>query len=69
MTLLGHARRALEAVRRHDAEIDGVAARLSEAAYLLSEVAGELASYVQGHSTPTRPGSPPCRSAAPRWPG
>ncbi len=48
VTLLGHARRALEAVRRHDAEIDGVAARLSEAAYLASEVAGELASYVQG---------------------
>jgi len=48
VTLLGHARRALEAVRRHDAEIDGVAARLSEAAYLVSEVAGELASYVQG---------------------
>jgi DNA repair protein RecN (Recombination protein N) len=48
VTLLGHARRALEAVRRHDAEIDGVAARLNEAAYLVSEVAGELASYVQG---------------------
>jgi len=48
VTLLGHARRALDAVRRHDAEIDGVAARLSEAAYLVSEVAGELASYVQG---------------------
>ena len=47
MTLLGQARRALEAVRRHDAEIDGVAERLTEAAYLLSEVAGELASYVQ----------------------
>src|SRR5580692_9088799 len=47
VTLLGHARRALDAVRRHDAEIDGVAARLSEAAYLVSEVAGELASYVQ----------------------
>ena len=48
VTLLGHARRALDAVRRHDTEIDGVAARLSEAAYLVSEVAGELASYVQG---------------------
>ena len=48
VTLLGHARRALDAVRRHDAEIDGVAARLSEAAYLVSEVAGELASYIQG---------------------
>ena len=48
VTLLGHARRALDAVRRHDAEIDGVATRLTEAAYLVSEVAGELASYIQG---------------------
>ena len=47
VTLLSQARRALDAVRRHDAEIDGVAERLSEATYLLSEVAGELASYVQ----------------------
>ena len=48
VTLLGHARRALDAVRRHDAEIDGAATRLSDAAYLVSEVAGELASYIQG---------------------
>jgi DNA repair protein RecN (Recombination protein N) len=48
VTLLGQARRALDAVRRHDTEIDGVANRLSEAAYLVSEVAGELASYIQG---------------------
>ena len=48
VTLLGHARRALEGVRRHDSEIDGVAGRLSEAAYLISEVASELASYIQG---------------------
>jgi DNA repair protein RecN (Recombination protein N) len=48
VTLLGHARRALDAVRRHDSEIDGVATRLSDAAYLVSEVAGELASYIQG---------------------
>ena len=47
VTLLSQARRALDAVRRHDAEIDGVAERLSEATYLLSEVAGELASYVE----------------------
>jgi DNA repair protein RecN (Recombination protein N) len=47
VTLLGHARQALEAVRRHDAEIDGVAGRLSEAAYLVSDVAAELASYIQ----------------------
>jgi len=55
VTLLGHARRALEAVRRHDAEIDGVAGRLSDAAYLVSEVAGELASYIQSiDSDPAR---------------
>lgn len=47
VTLLGHARQALDAVRRHDPEIDGVATRLSEAAYLVSDVAGELASYIQ----------------------
>jgi DNA repair protein RecN (Recombination protein N) len=47
VTLLGHARRALDAVRRHDTEIDAVAGRLSEAAYLVSEVAAELASYIQ----------------------
>ncbi len=47
VTLLGHARQALEAVRRHDAAIDGVAGRLSEAAYLISDVAAELASYIQ----------------------
>ena len=48
VTLLGQARRALDEVRRHDAEIDGVASRLSDAAYLVSEVAAELASYIQG---------------------
>jgi DNA repair protein RecN (Recombination protein N) len=48
VTLLGHARRALDSVRRYDSEIDSVATRLSEAAYLVSEVAGELASYIQG---------------------
>jgi len=47
VTLLGHARQALETVRRHDAEIDGVAGRLSEAAYLIADVAAELASYIQ----------------------
>jgi DNA repair protein RecN (Recombination protein N) len=47
VTLLGHARQALDAVRRHDAEIDAVAGRLSEAAYLVADVAGELASYIQ----------------------
>jgi DNA repair protein RecN (Recombination protein N) len=47
LTLLGHARQSLEGVRQHDAELAGVADRLSEAAYLVSDVAGELASYLQ----------------------
>ncbi|HEX6449122.1 MAG TPA: DNA repair protein RecN [Trebonia sp.] len=47
LTLLGQARQALEGVRQHDAELSGVADRLSEAAYLVSDVAGELASYTQ----------------------
>ena len=47
VTLLGAARQALDAVRQHDPEIDGVATRLSEAAYLVSDVAAELASYIQ----------------------
>jgi DNA repair protein RecN (Recombination protein N) len=47
VTLLGQARRALEGVRRHDTEIDSVAGRLSEAAFLVSEVAAELATYIQ----------------------
>jgi DNA repair protein RecN (Recombination protein N) len=47
VTLLGHARQALDAVRRHDAVIDDVAGRLSEAVYLVSDLAGELASYIQ----------------------
>jgi DNA repair protein RecN (Recombination protein N) len=47
MTLLGHARSALDGVARYDAELAGLAGRLSEAIYLLSDVAGELASYVQ----------------------
>jgi DNA repair protein RecN (Recombination protein N) len=47
LTLLGHARSALDGVARFDAELAGLAARLSEAAYLLSDIAGELASYVQ----------------------
>jgi len=47
LTLLGHARSALDGVARYDAELAGVGTRLSEAIYLLSDVAGELASYVQ----------------------
>jgi len=47
LTLLGHARSALDGVARYDAELAGVGTRLSEAIYLLSDVAGELASYLQ----------------------
>jgi DNA repair protein RecN (Recombination protein N) len=47
VTLLGGARQALEAVADHDALLAGLAGRLSEAAYLISDVAAELASYLQ----------------------
>jgi DNA repair protein RecN (Recombination protein N) len=47
LTLLGQARQALDGVRQHDADLSGVADRLSEAVYQLSDVAGELASYIQ----------------------
>jgi DNA repair protein RecN (Recombination protein N) len=47
LTLLGVAGRALEAVRSHDALLAGLADRLSEASYLISDVAGELASYTE----------------------
>ena len=47
LTLLGQARQALDGVRQHDAELSGVADRMSEAAYLVSDVAAELASYLQ----------------------
>jgi DNA repair protein RecN (Recombination protein N) len=47
LTLLGHARSGLDSVARYDAELAGLASRMSEAIYLLSDLAGELASYVQ----------------------
>jgi len=47
VTLLGVASRALDAVRAHDAALGGLADRLSEASYLISDVAGELASYTE----------------------
>jgi DNA repair protein RecN (Recombination protein N) len=55
LTLLGAAGRALEAVRSHDPALSGLADRLSEASYLISDVAGELASYTEGlDSDPAR---------------
>jgi DNA repair protein RecN (Recombination protein N) len=47
VTLLGGARQALEAAADHDAALAALAARVSEAAYLVSDVAAELASYAQ----------------------
>jgi DNA repair protein RecN (Recombination protein N) len=48
VTLLGIASRALETARGHDPVLAGLADRLSEASYLVSDVAAELASYAQG---------------------
>ena len=45
--LVGGARQELEAVRQHDPALAGLADRLSEASYLLADVAGELASYTE----------------------
>lgn len=47
VTLLGQARQALENVAEHDQALGSLASRLSEAAYLISDVATELASYLQ----------------------
>jgi DNA repair protein RecN (Recombination protein N) len=55
VTLLGIAGRALEAVRSHDPVLAGLADRLSEVTYLLSDVATELASYAESlDSDPVR---------------
>ena len=47
VTLLGAARQALEAAAHHDTAIAALGARVSEAVYLVSDVAADLASYVQ----------------------
>ena len=47
ITMLGHARQALEGVRAYDAALAVLADRLAEAVYLVSDVATEIASYVQ----------------------
>ncbi len=55
VTLLGAAGRALEAVRAHDPVLAELADRLTEASYLISDVAGELASYTESlDSDPAR---------------
>jgi DNA repair protein RecN (Recombination protein N) len=47
VTLLGVARQALDAAAHHDAVLAALGARVSEAAYLVSDVAADLASYAQ----------------------
>ena len=47
VTLLASARSALESAAHHDPQLAALAGRVSEAAYLLSDVATELASYAQ----------------------
>jgi DNA repair protein RecN (Recombination protein N) len=55
VTLLGSARQALEAAAHHDPNLAALAGRVSEAAYLVSDVATELASYAQSvESDPAR---------------
>jgi DNA repair protein RecN (Recombination protein N) len=55
VTLLGTARQALDGVAAHDPDLAGLAGRLSEAAYLVSDVATDLASYVESlDSDPAR---------------
>jgi DNA repair protein RecN (Recombination protein N) len=47
VTLLAAARAALESAAQHDPKLAALAGRVGEAAYLLSDVATELASYAQ----------------------
>jgi DNA repair protein RecN (Recombination protein N) len=55
ITLLGGARQALDGVAAHDPALAGLAGRLSEAIYILSDIATELASYVESlDSDPAR---------------
>ncbi|MER7502461.1 DNA repair protein RecN [Nonomuraea pusilla] len=46
-SLLGEARAAVEAVRAFDPQLAGMADRLAEAGYLISDVATDLASYAE----------------------
>jgi DNA repair protein RecN (Recombination protein N) len=54
VTLVGISRRALDDVRRHDPELNALADRLTEAGYLLSDVAADLASYAANVDTDPR---------------
>ena len=46
-SLLAAARSALESAAQHDPPLAGLAGRVNEAAYLLADVAADLASYIQ----------------------
>src|SRR5450830_1114423 len=50
-TLVDAAKRTLEHVAEHDAELGAAAARLAEVGFLLNDIAGELASYQAGLDT------------------
>jgi DNA repair protein RecN (Recombination protein N) len=55
VTLLGIARQALDAVAAHDPDLGSLAGRLSEVTYLASDIATDLASYVESlDSDPAR---------------
>jgi DNA repair protein RecN (Recombination protein N) len=56
VTLVGTARQALEAAAEHDPALAALGGRLSEAAYLLADVAAELASYAQAVEAEADPG-------------
>ncbi|MCW2939217.1 MAG: repair protein RecN [Actinomycetia bacterium] len=47
VSLVSAARHALDAVRDHDPALGGLADRLAEASYLISDVGGELAAYAE----------------------
>ena len=47
IALVGEARTAVEAVRDFDPALAGIADRLAEAGYLISDVATELAAYAE----------------------
>src|SRR5713226_4858653 len=55
VTLLGIARQALDGVAAHDPDLAGLAGRLAEVTYLASDIAADLASYVESlDSDPAR---------------
>ena len=64
VTLLGIARQALEAASPHDAALAALGTRVSEAAYLVSDVAADL--RVLRPVGRGRPGQARCRAGAPR---